>query len=50
MIPDRENSDIGHHYSSEVNEWLIQFNNCSQHDVFIIAATNKMDKLDSAIF
>ena len=29
---------------------LIQFNNCSQHDVFIIAATNKMDKLDSAIF
>tara|TARA_A100001234_G_scaffold219153_1_gene229421 strand:+ start:1620 stop:3377 length:1758 start_codon:yes stop_codon:yes gene_type:complete len=49
MIPDRENSDIGHHYASEVNEWLIQFNNCSQHDVFIIAATNKMDKLDSAI-
>jgi transitional endoplasmic reticulum ATPase len=49
MIPDRESSDIGHHYSSEVNEWLIQFNNCGEEDIFIIAATNKMDKIDSAV-
>ncbi len=49
MIPDRENSEIGHHYASEVNEWLIQFNNCGEQDVFIIAATNKMDKIDSAV-
>lgn len=49
MIPDRESSDISHHYSSEVNEWLIQFNNCGKHEVFIIAATNKMDKIDSAV-
>ena len=49
MIPDRESSEIGHHYSSEVNEWLIQFNNCGEQDVFIIAATNKMDKIDSAV-
>ncbi len=49
MIPDRESSDIGHHYASEVNEWLIQFNNCGEQDIFIIAATNKMDKIDSAV-
>ncbi len=49
MIPDRENSEIGHHYASEVNEWLIQFNNCGEQDIFIIAATNKMDKIDSAV-
>ncbi len=49
MIPDRESSEIGHHYASEVNEWLIQFNNCGEQDVFIIAATNKMDKIDSAV-
>ena len=49
MIPDREGTDIGHHYSSEVNEWLIQFNNCGEQEVFIIAATNKMDKIDSAV-
>ncbi len=49
MIPDRESTDIGHHYASEVNEWLVQLNNCGQHDVFIIAATNKMEKIDSAV-
>ena len=49
MIPDRESSDISHHYASEVNEWLIQFNNCSEQEVFIIGATNKMNKIDSAV-
>ena len=49
LIPGRENSEIGHHYASEVNEWLVQFNNCGEQDVFIIAATNKMDKIDSAV-
>tara|TARA_Y100000589_G_scaffold65275_1_gene56816 strand:+ start:11294 stop:13033 length:1740 start_codon:yes stop_codon:yes gene_type:complete len=49
MIPDRESGDIGHHYASEVNEWLVQLNNVGQSDVFIIAATNKMEKIDSAV-
>ena len=49
MIPDRENNDIGHHYSSEVNEWLVQLNNCGKEDIFIIAATNRMEKIDSAV-
>lgn len=49
MIPNREGEGVGHHYASEVNEWLVQFNNCSQDDIFIIAATNRRDKLDPAI-
>ena len=32
-----------------MNEWLVQFNNCSKDDIFIIAATNRKDKLDPAI-
>ena len=49
MIPDREGSDVGHHYASEVNEWLVQLNNCGNDDIFIVAATNKMEKIDSAV-
>ena len=49
MIPNREGEGVGHHYASEVNEWLVQFNNCSKDDIFIIAATNRKDKLDPAI-
>ena len=49
MIPNREGEGVGHHYASEVNEWLVQFNNCSHDDIFIIAATNRRDKLDPAI-
>ena len=48
MIPSRDGS-AGHHYESEVNEWLVQINNCSQNDVFIIGATNRLNKIDTAV-
>jgi transitional endoplasmic reticulum ATPase len=48
MIPSRDGS-AGHHYESEVNEWLVQINNCSQNEVFIIGATNRLHKIDTAV-
>ena len=48
MIPDRSNN-MGHHYESEVNEWLVQMNNCSKHHIFIIGATNRLGKIDKAV-
>ena len=48
MIPDRS-GNMGHHYESEVNEWLIQMNNCKQNKIFIIGATNRLSKIDKAV-
>lgn len=48
MIPSRDGS-TGHHYESEVNEWLVQINNCSKNEVFIIGATNRLNKIDTAV-
>ena len=49
MIPNRGDQDISHSMSSEVNEWLVQMNNSAKNDVFIIGATNLIDKMDKAI-
>lgn len=35
--------------SAEINEFLSQMNNCGQDGVFVIATTNRPDKIDSAI-
>lgn len=48
LVPNRE-GDINHSYASEVNEFLSQMTNCSEHGVFIVAATNRPEKIDTAI-
>lgn len=35
--------------SGEVNEFLVQLNNCSQRGIFVIATTNRPEKIDPAI-
>ena len=47
MTPDRESAQ--HSYSSEVNEFLSQLNNCGDSGVFVIGSTNKPQLLDKAI-
>ena len=32
---------------SEVNDVFVQLNNCGDDDIFIVALTNKMEKIDS---
>ena len=37
------------HVSGEVNEFLSQLNNCSQRGIFVIATTNRPDRIDPAV-
>lgn len=48
MAPDRS-SRAGEQAANEVNEFLTQLNNCSQEGIFVIALTNRPDKLDPAL-
>ena len=48
FMPNRE-SNLSHSYSAEVNEFLTQMTDCSKDSVFIIAATNRPEKVDPAI-
>lgn len=47
LVPDR--TQLGDSYSKEVNEFLSQMNNCSQRGIFIIATSNRPDKIDPAV-
>jgi transitional endoplasmic reticulum ATPase len=38
-----------HHYSAEVNEFLVRLNKCSEQRVLVIGATNFAERLDEAI-
>ena len=48
LVPDRS-SDAARNTSSEVNEFLSQLNNCAQRGIFVIASTNRPDKIDPAV-
>lgn len=50
LMPSR--SELGgnqQYVSAEVNEFLVHLNDCASKHIFIIAATNEPDKVDSAI-
>ena len=49
MVPNRSGNTVGHHYASEVNEFLVQLNECHVHRLLIIGATNLPDRIDSAV-
>ncbi len=47
LVPDRSRS--WNNESSEVNEFLSQMNNCSKRGIFIVATSNRPDKIDPAV-
>ena len=49
LVPDRGGQYMGHHYKAEVNEFLVQLNDCWKRKILVIAATNLMEKIDPAI-
>jgi transitional endoplasmic reticulum ATPase len=49
LVPNRGSSGVGHHYSAEVNEFLVQLNECWKFKVLIIGATNLLENIDAAI-
>ncbi len=48
LIPDRTGHDVGHHYSAEVNEFLVQLNECAKRQIAVVGATNFLKKVDPA--
>ena len=48
MVPDRS-SRSGENTANEVNEFLTHLNNCSRDGIFVIALTNRPDKIDPAV-
>lgn len=47
FTPKREVAD--HHYSAEVNEFLVRLSNCSEQNVLVIGATNFIERVDQAV-
>jgi len=48
LMPNRETMN-DHSFSSEVNEFLAQMTDAGANDIFILAATNRPEKIDTAI-
>ena len=49
LAPSREGHDVGHHYQAEVNELLVQLNECSKREILVIGATNFLSNIDKAV-
>lgn len=49
MVPSRDGSDVGHHYASEVNEFLVQLNECWRRRILVVGATNLLERIDPAV-
>ena len=48
FVPSRS-GDLGSNQAGEVNEFLTQLNNCSKRGIFVIATSNRPDKVDPAV-
>ena len=48
FIPNR-GEGLYHSYSSEVNEFLVQLNDCSKRGILVIGATNYLSRVDAAV-
>lgn len=48
LVPNRE-SHSGRNQSGEVNEFLVQLNNCGKDGIFVIASTNRPNLIDPAV-
>ncbi len=49
FVPNRSNDNSGANQAGEVNEFLSQLNNCSKRGIFVIATSNRPDKVDPAV-
>jgi len=49
MVPNRGGDFVGHHYASEVNEFLVQLNEAGKNRVLVIGATNLPERIDPAV-
>lgn len=49
FAPRRDGTTLQHAYSSEVNEFLTQLNECHQKGILVVGATNLINKIDDAV-
>ena len=49
LVPNRSDANQSSGQSGEVNEFLSQLNNCGKKGVFVIATSNRPDKIDPAV-
>jgi transitional endoplasmic reticulum ATPase len=49
LVPDRSGWGVGHHDSTEVNEFLVQLNECADRGICVVGATNYLKKIDPAV-
>lgn len=49
FVPNRTSDNSGGNQAGEVNEFLSQLNNCSKRGIFVIATSNRPDKVDPAV-
>jgi len=49
MVPKRGGNSVSHHYAIEVNEFLVQLNECSKNGILVVGATNLPGRIDQAV-
>jgi transitional endoplasmic reticulum ATPase len=49
MVPNRGGNSVGHHYASEVNEFLVRLNDCGKNKILVVGATNLPSRIDPAV-
>lgn len=49
MVPSRTNEYVGQRLSDEVDEFLTMLNNTSKRGIYVVAATNHPERIDSSI-
>ncbi len=48
LVPTRK-EDTNHNYLTEINEFLVQLNNCASRGIYVLAMTNNINMIDSAV-
>ena len=48
LVPTRT-EDTNHNYLTEINEFLVQLNNCASRGIYVLAMTNNINMIDSAV-
>ena len=49
LVPKRDMNDKNDNQANEVAEFLTQLNNCAERNVFVVAMTNRIDAIDTAV-
>ena len=49
MVPARSMTENSPNQANEVNEFLVQLNNCAERGIYVLAMTNRPDMIDRAV-